>query len=324
MASPKISIITPVWNGMPHLKECVNSAISQEFKNWEMLISDDGSHDGSREYLDTLKDPRIRIFRQEHNLGIFGNLNFLFSQAKAPLSQILCQDDYFAGPYSLHTIMGYWKNAAPATGFVRFNHMQEPSRQLTIDLQQRMAPPVITPEHASLWFFVFGNIPGNLSNVSLRTRVIDELGGFNQNFPFAGDFEFWVRASRRFSMGVEKELVAHVRRHEKVASNFLSLHGELYHQHLSIYEQLIEDLSPSFCRKKLVKYFNFEIGSFHYRTGIREALNGSFAYLKGFATTRTPITWPAWRRLIACLHLALFEKTRMRSTVKMASEFLTL
>ncbi|WP_432713823.1 glycosyltransferase family 2 protein [Pedobacter sp.] len=69
-SQPSISIITPVWNGLPFIKECIDSVLSQDHACWEMLISDNCSTDGTRAYLDTLKDPRIKIFKQESNLGI--------------------------------------------------------------------------------------------------------------------------------------------------------------------------------------------------------------------------------------------------------------
>src|SRR5688500_15313128 len=90
-----ISILTPVWNGLPFVKECIDSVLSQEFQEWELIISDNGSTDGTRDYLDTLKDERIKIYKQEKNLGIYGNLNFLLSKASAPIGYWLCADDYF-------------------------------------------------------------------------------------------------------------------------------------------------------------------------------------------------------------------------------------
>ena len=78
LPTPAISILTPVWNGLPYIKECVESVFSQEFQDWELIISDNGSTDGTRDYLDTLTDKRVQIFKQDKNLGIDGNLNFLF------------------------------------------------------------------------------------------------------------------------------------------------------------------------------------------------------------------------------------------------------
>ncbi|WP_083596579.1 glycosyltransferase family 2 protein [Cnuella takakiae] len=56
---PTISIITIVYNGMPYLEDCIESILKQEISTWELLISDDGSTDGSRAYLRSINDPRI-------------------------------------------------------------------------------------------------------------------------------------------------------------------------------------------------------------------------------------------------------------------------
>jgi len=73
----KITIVTPAYNNLPYIKKTIDSVINQSFKNWEMLISDDGSTDGTIEFLKTIKNKNIKIFFQKYNLGIFGNLKFL-------------------------------------------------------------------------------------------------------------------------------------------------------------------------------------------------------------------------------------------------------
>lgn len=318
--APQISIITPVWNGLPYLKECVESVLAQNFQNWEMLISDDGSTDGSREYLNSLTDSRIRLFKQEKNLGIFGNLNFIFKQAKAPISQILCQDDYLIKDDGLSTILDYWRNAKPEVGFVRFNH-EEATTSETVMLERKILPSVVSFGEADLWFYIFGNIPGNLSNVSLRTEIVEKCGWFKPDLPYAGDFEFWARAARTVSMGVQKEMVIFVRRHEGVASVFLNRNGELYKQHIVVYEKLIDQLSHTISRKELITHFNLGICSIHYRIGIKAALRGKFAYLITFLKTRSAIDWPKGVQIIACLPAALFEKKRVRPIANMVGKF---
>lgn len=79
----KISVVMPVYNTpVPFLKEAVDSILNQTFKDFEFIIIDDGSTDGSRQYLEELMDPRIRIIRNEINLGITKSLNIGFREAK--------------------------------------------------------------------------------------------------------------------------------------------------------------------------------------------------------------------------------------------------
>lgn len=315
-SKPKISILTPVWNGLPYLKECIDSVRFQACGEWELIVSDNGSTDGTREYLRCLKDTRIRVFEQEENLGIIGNINFLLSKARAPISQILCADDYFISPAALSTLINYWKHASPDIGFVSFRHIH-PSEQRIIKLEKEVIPPIIRRAEADIWFFIFGNFPGNLSNVCLRTEIVAATGYFDGDYPFAGDFEFWSRAARLYDMGVQREHIIYVRRHEKVASNYLSLKGELFSQHLSIYTKIIEKLAKRYNRKKLMEYFSLEICSFHYRNALLLAIRGKFDYLRRVLFSKSDILLPKWKQLSYGWSF-VFLNRRQRLTYSMA------
>lgn len=293
---PKISILTPVWNGLPYLKECIQSVLFQSYGDWELVLSDNGSTDGTKEYLRSLKDPRIRVFEQPKNLGIMGNINFLFTKARAPISQILCADDFFSTPTALATLLGYWKKAVPNLGFASFNCLEKSKNQM-VNLQREVIPRFIRRDQADIWFFIFGNFPGNLSNMSLRTAIVAASGYFDERYPFAGDFEFWIRASGRYSMGIQRESLVYVRRHENVASNYLGMKGELYIQHLAIYANLINKLAKGYSRNQLLKYFSLEVCSFHYRNALLLALNGRFDYLKKVLFHTSDILLPFWKQL---------------------------
>ena len=88
---PRISVLMPVYKGIPYIPEAVESVLAQDEQDWELVISDNGSTDSTRDYLSTLQDPRIRVHLQQANLGIFGNLNFLLAQAQALSQQYAAQ-----------------------------------------------------------------------------------------------------------------------------------------------------------------------------------------------------------------------------------------
>ena len=93
MSKKKITVIMPVYNNIFYIKKGINSVIKQNFKSWEMIISDDGSTDGTKDFLNQIKNKKIKIFFQKKNLGIFGNLKFLNNKAKSSIVKILCADD---------------------------------------------------------------------------------------------------------------------------------------------------------------------------------------------------------------------------------------
>ncbi len=252
--TPSISIITPVWNGLPFVRQCIESAISQSMTDWEMVIGDNGSTDGTREYLQELTDPRIRVFNHQDNLGIFGNLNFLFKQARFPLSAILCADDYLL-PEGLSKLQNAWDGCSHDVGFMRANIADiVNSRCRVVQLSRQRLPSTISPNESDLYFFLFGNIPGNLSNVSLRTHWVSEIGGFDQSLPYAGDFDFWSRLARYTAFRIEPIDVAFVRRHPGVASNYLNRKGELVLQNARVVKQLIDHL-PATDQSRFIKLY---------------------------------------------------------------------
>lgn len=91
---PKFSIIIPVYNVAPYLKECLDSVLNQTFDDWECVVVNDGSTDESGAILDAYaaKDRRFRFFHQE-NRGVGTTRNFALEQVKGEWTLFLDGDD---------------------------------------------------------------------------------------------------------------------------------------------------------------------------------------------------------------------------------------
>ena len=83
---PLVSIVSPTYNHATYIADCIESVLKQTYSNWEMIIIDDGSTDGTfavaQEY--TKKDNRIQAYTQK-NIGIFRlgeSYNFALSKCK--------------------------------------------------------------------------------------------------------------------------------------------------------------------------------------------------------------------------------------------------
>lgn len=68
--SPKVSVVMPVFNGEKYLQASIDSILKQTFNNYELLLIDDGSTDRSLEIISTYKDRRIRMLKNDHNMGL--------------------------------------------------------------------------------------------------------------------------------------------------------------------------------------------------------------------------------------------------------------
>jgi glycosyltransferase involved in cell wall biosynthesis len=89
---PRLTVVIPVYNGMPFLPETVKSVLNQTFQDFKLIIINDGSTDQSADFLDSLTDSRIEIKHQK-NKGLCNSLNQVIAEADTELIARLDQDD---------------------------------------------------------------------------------------------------------------------------------------------------------------------------------------------------------------------------------------
>ena len=88
-----VSIIMPTFNSIKTVKDSIKSVLEQSYLNWELLITDDCSTDGTYEYLLSLDDERIRVFRNKINSGAGASRNISIKNAKGRYIAFLDSDD---------------------------------------------------------------------------------------------------------------------------------------------------------------------------------------------------------------------------------------
>src|SRR5437868_13596098 len=89
---PQFTVGIPVFNGMPYLPEAVQSVLRQSYPHFTLLVINDGSTDGSLEYLNGVRDSRLRVISQS-NQGLTPTLNRLLREADTPWLVRLDADD---------------------------------------------------------------------------------------------------------------------------------------------------------------------------------------------------------------------------------------
>jgi len=89
---PAVSVLLPVFNAMPYLKEAVASILNQTFSDLELIAIDDASTDGSLEYLRSIADARMVVVARPKS-GLSRNLNFGIGIARAPILARMDADD---------------------------------------------------------------------------------------------------------------------------------------------------------------------------------------------------------------------------------------
>jgi glycosyltransferase involved in cell wall biosynthesis len=98
MRRPGLSIGLPVYNGEKYLAESLEALLGQSYDDFELIISDNASTDGTAEICSrySKRDSRIRYLRQSHNVGCAPNHNFVVGEAKGELFKWASDDDLYA------------------------------------------------------------------------------------------------------------------------------------------------------------------------------------------------------------------------------------
>src|SRR5712671_2127821 len=184
--TPAISVIMPVRNGAEWLAEAVASVRAQEFGDFEFLIVDDGSDDGTAAMLSTFAaaDPRIRLLRQAAQ-GIVAALNSAIAEARAPYLARLDADDR-ARPDRLGKQFAFMQ-AHPEIGLVGTFAERIDAAGNVIG---RLAPPT---DPARLARTLERTNPFIHSSVMMRTALVRRIGGYRAAFGAAEDYDLWLR-----------------------------------------------------------------------------------------------------------------------------------
>ncbi len=117
-----ITIGMPVYNDVSFIEKSLDSILGQTYQNFELIISDDGSTDGSelicRKYSE--KDARIKYFRQQKNLGISKNMEFLLTKAHTKYFMWTGDDDILAPSFIKKLILSLENNPDAISAFCSF------------------------------------------------------------------------------------------------------------------------------------------------------------------------------------------------------------
>jgi len=180
--NPCISILTTVYNREKYLGDCIQSVLDGHFQDFELIIVDDQSTDRSLEIAHEFaaKDARIRVYRNDENLGDYPNRNKAASYARGKYIKYLDADDMH-GRFMVD-IMVDAMETQPEAGYGLFDY-GEHKPLFPILLQ----PHEAFEAHYSGKHRIFSRSP---LNAIMKKEVFDAVGGFSGK-QHLGDFELW-------------------------------------------------------------------------------------------------------------------------------------
>lgn len=204
--APRVTVLMAVFNGEPYLGEAMRSVLSQSYRDFEFLIIDDGSTDRTREIIDEFGDPRVRVLRNEQNIGLTRSLNRGLGQAHGEFVARQDADDVsspdrlaeqvtFLDVHPTTALVGSWYRDIDARGNV-IAERQLPCESIEVR-----------------WALRFANLFVHSSTIWRREAVTQAVGVYNESFVYAQDYDYWLRIADRFAVAIMPESLVGYRTH---------------------------------------------------------------------------------------------------------------
>ena len=215
-------MVVAAYNAEPWVGEAVRSVLRQTMADFELVVVDDASTDDTARAVDRERDPRLRLVRNERNLGQACTWNRAVSLCSAPFVKFLCADDFLRAD-CLEQMLAV-AEPSPSVGLVfsrrsiavspddavgvEWRETYEASHERfgllgAVNSGRRLFDALAEEEFPDNWI-------GEPSNVMLRRELFTLLGGFHSEIRQPVDFELWLRAMFHGDVGfVDAELATY-------------------------------------------------------------------------------------------------------------------
>ncbi len=193
---PRVSVIIPTYNRAGMVLEAVASVQAQGWRDFELIVVDDGSADGTRESLEAL-GPGVKLLSLSRRRGASAARNLGIEAAQGEWLSFLDSDDLWL-PEKLERQMAYLE-AHPDLRICQ-------TEEIWWRRDRRVDPPR-THRKEGGWIFLrsLERCLVSPSAVVLHRRLLEEVGGFDETLPAAEDYDLWLRISWRVEVGLVPE-----------------------------------------------------------------------------------------------------------------------
>ncbi|GEM_PF-823455 len=262
---PFVTIAIPAFNHEGYIKEAIESVLAQDFKDWELIIIDDGSTDATPEIIDSYEDqPKIRIFHQQ-NMGLSPTLNRAVTLAKGEFFNFLPSDDYFHVSKLSKQVQVLRQR--PESICIFSDQIPVDANGKVIDknleIQKWHRVPFEDERHILPNLFERNFIPA--PSALIRIDSLKAVGGFDESLIYTQDYDLWMRLLPTGKAFWLHEPLLYYRWHgenltykAEEAVNFeraYVLIKALYRLRIEdIYPELKKDLGEKATRERAVKY----------------------------------------------------------------------
>lgn len=228
---PKVSIYIASRNYGRYLGEAIESVLRQTYREWELLIIDDGSTDNTAEVINLYKsDPRIKNY-QTNGSGLTAVCNFALKHASGEYISRLDGDDYLDENFLLVMVNFLESNPSHALVFPDYYLIDEEGEIFSHERRKKIS------EQNHLM-----DLPANGACTLIRKSILEEIGGYREDLGAQDGFDLWSKVIKKYKCGNIGLPLFYYRRH---GSNLTNDSGRIFAARRQIKRDAINELLPA-------------------------------------------------------------------------------
>ncbi|MDQ7786444.1 MAG: glycosyltransferase family 2 protein [Thermodesulfovibrionales bacterium] len=205
MHNPFFSVIIPTHNRANLLSQAIQSVLNQTYNNFELIIIDDHSTDNTQEIIKAFSDSRIKSIVNDHKKGAAGARNAGIFKAMGQWVAFLDDDDIWF-PQKLELQYDMIHNVGKIVGLIYTGYA-------VYDFDKMKEVQIITPEKEG-WIqkdLLYTNCIGPPCSVIIRKSLLEQIKGFDDDFPAYQDCDLYVRIAGLAQIAYIKDTLLYVR-----------------------------------------------------------------------------------------------------------------
>ncbi len=251
-----ISVVIPVYNRESLIEIAIRSVLNQTYKDFELIIVDDCSTDKTIDVVNSIQDNRIILIQTPKNSGAAAARNRGIMHAKADVISLLDSDDFYESNI-LEESYSLLKNSDEGIGFMWTGIRTIRGKKTDTSCWQ----PVFV--ESNYLTFLHALHIGTNSGISIRRKVFELCGFFNEELPAAEDTDFFLRITQHFGYVYSPKILININKsgEDRLSKNYKKIataYNLFLPQHFSEIDK-IEKLQKKFYYKMM--WLNYHISS---------------------------------------------------------------
>lgn len=237
--SPRVTIFIPTYNASRFIYETILSALNQEYDFFEILVVDDCSSDNTIKIINEFQDCRIKILKNQKNMGRPFTRNRGIESARGEFIAVLDADD-IAEPDRLKIQIDFLEKNPDYAAVGSYANFIDESGNIIYLCKLPQSSSEIQKHILQYNCFIH-------SSVTFRKSILENVGGYNLNYPYAQDYELFLRLSENYKLfNIDKPLIKYRFHPDQVSQHKLKFQRKLANQaRLESYHRRIQNSTLS-------------------------------------------------------------------------------